>query len=216
MAPSGNGNSSKPQHRGLLMAWIGGIALIALFAWLATRGGPITPSSDGVALDSILSAISGHGNRNVEQVVSSTTSSGQNLGRQGALSGNPRVLSANSIELNGVSIVFFAIYVPAPDATCTVTGQTWACGQFALSALNEIIGHAQNVTCTDRGRDPLGRVVGVCQADGRDIAASMLRGGWALANGELSPSYHVIQTGAQLSHNGINRGKFDPHQFVGY
>lgn len=86
----------------------------------------------------------------------------------------------------------------------------WPCGKEARAALERIAGKTM-LHCELSGHDRYGRSIAACRTaafpDGVDIAAEMVRAGWAVADGD---TYLAEEGEAQARRRGIWRGSFTP------
>ena len=64
-----------------------------------------------------------------------------------AITGKPRVIDGDTIEVAGERIRLHGIDAPESKQKCTAEGKEWACGQEATFALARFIG-THWVTCT--------------------------------------------------------------------
>lgn len=101
------------------------------------------------------------------------------------------------------------IGIDAPELgqTCRdQRGQPWPCGTRARDALSGLAGRNSALACTAIGRDQYDRALSRCQlADGRDLAAGLVSGGWAIATDE---DYLLEQDAARDAKTGIWQGDF--------
>ncbi len=123
-----------------------------------------------------------------------------------ALTGKPRVIDGETIEIAGHRIRLDDIDAPEAKQECTAGGAQWACGQEATFALARII-ETHWVTCKGDKRDRDGRLIAVCYAGGKDINAMMVREGWALAYRRDGLDYLDEETAARDARRGLWRGE---------
>jgi len=220
MAPS---NGTAAHKRKLHTAITLGMGLVAVLSVLIiplfgsdSDQGPLAPNSFDALLSPRSAARAAADSPEPTLRLDSTDKITLQKKRSGTTVGIPRPLSAHTLELEGTTFVLFGIYVPVPEATCTVTGQPFACGQMAQAAFEELLAAHTLVACTSKGRDPLGRTVGVCYTGVTDLGGEMLRSGWALANERLNRSYGVVERSAKAAKRGIWAGTFETGQFIGY
>lgn len=82
----------------------------------------------------------------------------------------------------------------------------WACGRAARDALKALAPRGTILSCRTRGEDDFGRTLSRCRlADGRDLAAPLVAGGWAMATNE---DYLVEEGRARRAKAGVWRGDF--------
>jgi endonuclease YncB( thermonuclease family) len=93
--------------------------------------------------------------------------------------------------------------------TCEADGRAVACGKLAAAHLNELIG-ARPLDCAIEGKDRYGRGLARCRAEGRDIAETMTRDGWALSDRRYSDGrYHGAEAAARAGRRGIWAMRFE-------
>ncbi len=95
-----------------------------------------------------------------------------------------RVLDGDTLELDGVVYRLNGIDAPEHGQRC---GE-WDCGSAATRELAEMVAGA-TVSCDPIERDPYGRVIATCRADGRDLSAEMIDKGLAWAFVRYSDAY---------------------------
>lgn len=121
-----------------------------------------------------------------------------------------RVVDGDTLELDGTRIRLWGIDAPERSQTCRLAAQAWRCGEAAAEALSRLL-EGRAVRCEPRGRDRYSRMVAVCMVAGRDIAAAMVRDGWALNYERYSDgAYRADQQAARAARNGLWRGQFVP------
>ena len=128
------------------------------------------------------------------------------------LSGKPRIIDGDTIEIAGQRIRLHGIDTPETGQVCEIDGEPWRCGQEATFALADFIGRTW-VECIERDRDRFGRVVAVCRvggSKGHDLGAHMIAEGWALAYRKYSMDYVDHEAAAKAAGKGLWRGEFVP------
>jgi endonuclease YncB( thermonuclease family) len=108
-----------------------------------------------------------------------------------------QVLGERRIRLTGLD-------APELEQTCTdPAGRQWTCGRdardFAIASLR-----GGDVVCTPAGRDAYGRTLAACTIDGRDLGASIVSAGWAVADS----AYFAEAAAARSAGRGIWSGSF--------
>ena len=124
------------------------------------------------------------------------------------ITGKPRVIDGDTIEIAGERIRLHGIDAPESKQTCTdADGKEWRCGQDATFALANLI---QNhwITCKGDGRDRYGRLIAVCFVGPYDLNAMMVQRGWALAYRRYSNEYVDEEADAKANKDGLWRGEF--------
>lgn len=125
------------------------------------------------------------------------------------VTGKPRVIDGNTMEIAGERIRLYGIAAPAPDQTCTADGAEWSCGEEAMFAL--VFETAYHwVTCRGDSRDRAGQLVAVCTIGPYDLAALMVRKGWAVADRRYANDYVDEEDEARAARRGLWRGEFVP------
>ena len=107
------------------------------------------------------------------------------------ITGKPRVIDGNTIEIAGQRIRLHGIDAPESAQDCLADTRRWPCGRNATLALAGMIG-TNWVTCREHVRDRYGRIAAVCHlagARGADVGAMMVAAGWALADRRIASDY---------------------------
>lgn len=120
------------------------------------------------------------------------------------LGGSVRVIDGDSLVVGGTEIRLFGIDAPELRQTCTRAGRAWNCGSEAMQALRRMTA-GREVSCQARERDRFDRVVATCRAGELDLAAAMVRGGYATAYG----AYDADEREARDARRGLWAGEFD-------
>ena len=124
-----------------------------------------------------------------------------------ALSGRPRVVDGDTIDVGGARVRLHGIDAPESGQSCVAQGARWPCGRRATRALAGRVG-GRTVVCEERDRDRYGRIVAVCRQGGRDINAWLVAEGWALAYRRYSREYVDEESTARAARKGVWRGEF--------
>jgi endonuclease YncB( thermonuclease family) len=121
-----------------------------------------------------------------------------------------RVIDGDTLELAGERIRLWGIDAVEGRQICQLAGRPWQCGSDAAAALEALL-DGQPLTCTEVNRDRYGRTVATCTVDGQDIAAAMVRQGWALDYERYSGgAYAAEQLEAEQDQRGLWAGSFVP------
>ena len=123
------------------------------------------------------------------------------------VSGIPRVVDGDTIVIGKDRIRLHGIDAPEQRQTCSHHDLEWACGEAATGALSEMVGD-NSVTCRGNKRDRYDRLIAVCFVAGRNLNASMVRDGWAVAYRKYSTDYVVAERNAAAKLRGIWKGNF--------
>ena len=119
--------------------------------------------------------------------------------------GTARVLDGDSLKISGKEIRLMGIDAPEFDQKCkTKSGDEYDCGIKSRKHLMEIIA-GRDVECNFWSKDKYDRLLAICYADERDINASMVEAGWALAFGD----YEGQELTASQNNLGLWNGDFE-------
>ncbi|MEY4698008.1 MAG: hypothetical protein RIT14_2436 [Pseudomonadota bacterium] len=116
--------------------------------------------------------------------------------------GRARVVDGDTVVIGSTKVRLFGVDAPELAQTCDLDGAAWACGQHARQMLADLIGRA-HLRCDVRDKDRYGRLVATCLAQGRDIAAELVRQGGALAYRRYSDRYVPAEEAARREGLGV-------------
>ena len=123
------------------------------------------------------------------------------------LEGPARVTDDGHLVVQGRELALFGIDLPTFDRTCRTTVSPAECGPRAVLILAD-----QVRACALRRarRQPSGVPAATCTVAGRrmlddrvDLAAEMLREGWAFVRPEAPPLYHSLERLARIREIGM-------------
>lgn len=121
-----------------------------------------------------------------------------------------RVLDGDTLRLGDRTLRLYGLDAPERGQQCvTPAGQTYDCGGAAAAALAQLVAE-RPVTCRLHGRDRFGRALGVCQAEGVELNASLVSAGWALADASRQPALVPLEAAARARQSGLWAGGFTP------
>jgi endonuclease YncB( thermonuclease family) len=126
------------------------------------------------------------------------------------ITGKPRVVDGDKIEIAGRRIHLFGIDAPEAVQRCRVENRPWSCGRNATLALAGMIG-TNWIACRERGDEPGIGSTAVCRIagpEGPDLARMMVAAGWALARPDVSNAYVKDEMLARRARRGVWRGDF--------
>ncbi|MEM1305927.1 MAG: thermonuclease family protein [Pseudomonadota bacterium] len=123
------------------------------------------------------------------------------VGRMRAVDGDSLVSGEHRIRLVGID-------APEGPQTCTRDGRAWPCGRVATDALRTLIGR-KTVRCRVERLDQHDRALAVCDVDGREINAELVRSGHAIAFGRR---YRDAERAARNAKRGLWSGSYVPPQ----
>jgi endonuclease YncB( thermonuclease family) len=123
------------------------------------------------------------------------------------ITGQPRVIDGDTIEIARRRIRIFGIDAPEQDQTCERGGGgTWNCGAEATRLMRQMA-RAQIVDCRVRATDVYGRLVALCTIGDEDLGRAMVRSGFAI-NVARNGAYTAEENIARAGRLGIWSGTF--------
>lgn len=124
--------------------------------------------------------------------------------------GSGTAVEGDSVSVNGQVVKLWGIDAPEVGQTCkNKFKQSYDCFTPSKNMLQGLIGQNQ-ITCYIRGSDRHGQQIGTCAVNNLDLAALMVRAGWALAYFNLTPQYVALEGDAQAASKGLWAGYADP------
>jgi endonuclease YncB( thermonuclease family) len=123
-----------------------------------------------------------------------------------ALEGPVRVIDGDTIDLGPDRIRLFGIDAPERGQSCRRGGVDWDCGAWSAQVLADLV-RGGKVTCSRQDVDRNGRIVAICHAGGRDIAADMVAAGAAVAYRRYSQRYVAGEIQARAEAVGVWSGQ---------
>jgi endonuclease YncB( thermonuclease family) len=126
------------------------------------------------------------------------------------LSGKPRIIDGDTIEVSGTRIRLEGIDAPERGQECSDRlQQPYDCGANAVRTLVDLT-KGQTVTCEAIGKDRYGRTLAICRLpSGLDINAELVRTGRAVAFRRYSTRYVAEEDQARISKAGLWAGTFE-------
>ena len=125
------------------------------------------------------------------------------------ITGKPRVIDGDTIEIHGQRIRLHGIDAPELDQTCKVDDRIIQCGEIAKAVLMDLV-FLSAVTCKAEDEDRYGRIVATCYVGGFDLGRIIVERGWALAYRRYSTRYVQIEAEAEQAGRGMWQGEFVP------
>ena len=124
------------------------------------------------------------------------------------------VNSGHSFVFNGESMELFGVDTPDVLQLCkSSNSMIYSCGERSATELNALVA-GQNMQCSVVGQSYNGAKLATCYVDGNDVAAMMVRDGWAIADRTQSEMYVEEEKSAYLRKAGLWNGKFrDPKKW---
>jgi endonuclease YncB( thermonuclease family) len=111
-----------------------------------------------------------------------------------------RVIDGDTIVIDGVHHRLCGIDAPESRQACADGWQAGKAASRTLAALME----GRAITCESRGHDRYGRTIALCRADGRDLAAEMVRASMALAFTRYRTDYAQLEATAKAARLGVH------------
>jgi endonuclease YncB( thermonuclease family) len=123
-----------------------------------------------------------------------------------------RVVDGDTLRLGEETVRLAGLDAPERGQPCQrADGTRFDCGEAAARQLAAFV-QRRAVSCSVAGRDRYGRAVGVCHAEGRDLAEAMVASGWAIAVAEGrrgQARYGVAEAQARSARHGLWDGRFE-------
>ena len=113
------------------------------------------------------------------------------------------VVDGDTIDLKGTIFRLHGIDAPELRQVCA---DGWPAGRAARDYLGELIG-TKEVSCTTRMGELDHEIAAICRADGIDLGAAMVTGGYALAFVPYSARYITQEDAATSARRGIHGHK---------
>lgn len=118
------------------------------------------------------------------------------------------VNDGDGLRIEGQSVRLWGIDAPELDQTCEQNGRTVHCGEDARALLGALAQRG-DLLCETMDVDRYGRTVARCFADGADLAAEMVRQGYALDWPRYSNGFYAgEQEQARAAGRGMWAGRF--------
>lgn len=122
--------------------------------------------------------------------------------------GVSRVVSGDTLTLNGRVVKLFGVAAPDISQTCAdSSGRGYKCGYQAVSWLSGWLADNE-VSCHIISEDERGVLVGVCMLGAYDIGAALVNSGWAVADVRQTQIYLPYQNQALANKRGLWQGEF--------
>ena len=144
-----------------------------------------------------------------EQMISSKNESiSNNTSSSFDFVGKVIVTDGDTVKSGSIRIRLHGIDAPETKQTCKKSNNTiYACGQRSTAYLKKLIKN-NNVSCNQKDKDRYGRIIAVCYVDGKNLNATMVEEGWAIAYRYYSKDYIKEEEKAKKHSRGIWKGSF--------
>ena len=121
------------------------------------------------------------------------------------VSGTARASDGDSFRMGEDRVRLLGIDAPELAQLCdTASGGQWPCGKAGRERMNQLLSGGK-VNCVPEGHDQYQRLLAVCTVGGRDIGATMVAEGLAIA----VERYGREESVAKAARKGIWQGGFD-------
>lgn len=119
------------------------------------------------------------------------------------------IWDADSLRAGALRFRLHGIDAPELKQLCfNQANQPYDCGKMARDFLRSVIEIGSQIECQHLDTDRYRRLVVRCFHDGQDIAAQLVRAGWALAYRRYSKDYIMAEKHAAEARQGIWQGNF--------
>ena len=123
------------------------------------------------------------------------------------LDGLAIVQADGSLRVDGETVYLYGVYLPRLERTCSSLVLPPRCGAPSVLVLNDLVDGFVRCQVVREGRNA---VQGICTQPGRDlfgervdIAATLVRRGWALAADEAPAQYRALEALAKSREVGL-------------
>ena len=152
-------------------------------------------------LDSIVGAFGGGGQAQKQQ-------QGFDPTRLPVIYGSAKVISGDSLRIQGINFRLFGIDAPEMNQSCSsAQGRAYQCGAASAKWLRDWI-QDNELECRIMQQDQNGNMVGICMLGDYDIGAALVNAGWAVAYAKYSQIYVPYQMQAEQNRRGLWQGSF--------
>lgn len=119
-----------------------------------------------------------------------------------------KVTDGDSLRSGELRIRLHGMDAPEIRQSCTKGGVSYACGLAAQAYLETMLASSGEVRCEHLDTDRYQRLIMRCYHRGIDIAAAMVRAGWAVAYRRYSYDYVADEQAARDDKIGLWEGTF--------
>jgi len=118
------------------------------------------------------------------------------------LEGRAEAVSGDLVRVAGTTVRLAGIEAPERQQVCGEGGRRMRCGAAAQAALARLV-NGRTLACSLSGSDPAGRPRATCRRGEVDIAAELVRQGYAFAEGSLFSGYSSLERQARDARAGV-------------
>lgn len=113
------------------------------------------------------------------------------------------VFDGDTLEIGPMLIRLHGVDAPEKAQKCAAPdGRTWRCGTAASNRVRALI-DGRDISCEALDRNPYGRIIVRCSADGLDIGKTLINEGLAWAFVEYSDDYVALEGAARAQTVGV-------------
>jgi endonuclease YncB( thermonuclease family) len=114
------------------------------------------------------------------------------------------VVDGDTLRMGNERIRLVGIDAPEIHQSCRdASDRVWSCGRAARERLVALVSGAE-VACNATGQDKYGRTLAACTSAGNDLGETLVREGFAIADGK----YRFVELIARLKGRGLWAGEF--------
>lgn len=124
-----------------------------------------------------------------------------------SISGSARAVDGDTLDITGQEVRLQGIDAPEAQQTCLRDGASWPCGAAARDQLAMLVANAE-VAC-ESVASSTGTIIARCEANGIDLAESMVAAGLATVPNAADADYAAMADRVQVRRLGIWAGSFD-------
>ncbi|WP_210530341.1 thermonuclease family protein [Rubellimicrobium arenae] len=122
--------------------------------------------------------------------------------------GTVRVIDADTFDVGGTRVRLHGVDAPERNQICLDgDNEPWACGAWSVAEARSLW-DGRRADCVELDTDRYGRVVSRCEIARRDVGATLVSRGIALAYTDYSNDYVPQEAAAQQARLGIWQGTF--------
>jgi endonuclease YncB( thermonuclease family) len=110
------------------------------------------------------------------------------------------IAAGDKFDIDGVGYRLLGVEAPDPRQLCD---DGYPSGTEAIKTLRTLIS-GRRIACENHGREPSGRLLAICRADGRDLGEAMVREGMAWPDPRTGRDYVGVEHDAMAERRGVH------------
>ena len=123
------------------------------------------------------------------------------------LTGRATAVAGDALRISGTLVRLKGIEAPESQQSCLkANGRRWPCGSAALDGLKSLL-RGKTVACETSSSDEQGRALATCATTDFDVAAEMVRRGYAFAATGFFKSFGAEEEAAKTQKIGLWQGE---------